>query len=462
VDSISALMNLGLGECDTLSVTASGERAESALEAAVALLTTAEADDHAVPSQVTAPCGPLGEGELAGLVASPELAVGPLVAYRLPLPRVPRDGGGEALERPRLQQALSRAGQALAQAEAHAAERGQYGEAEIFGAHRAWLEDPALGDAALASIRAGRSAGQAWREALDAEAERLAESGNALLAGRIADLRDLQQRVMALLAEPGISEEAAVPEGAIVMADELTPSQLVALAERHPAGLCLARSGTTAHVAILARARGIPCLVSMGAELEQARSDRAVLDGEHGRLEVAPTPARLAEVEAALQAYQRQAEEERRAAHLPASTRDARQVEVCANVGSSAEAEMAAQAGADGIGLLRSEFLFLERSAAPGEDDQYREYQASIRALGGKPVIVRTLDIGADKPLPYLPLAEAANPALGVRGVRPAPAGTAGDPAQGAAAGRAAGAAADHAADGERGRRARGSTPATR
>ncbi|MGR4069034.1 phosphoenolpyruvate--protein phosphotransferase [Billgrantia sp. C5P2] len=417
-DSISALLNLGLAEGDELSLTASGERAEAALEAAEALLTTVEADDHAAPRQASATTGPLGEGELAGLVASGGLAVGPLVAYRPPLPRVPRDGEGEAVEWPRLQQALNQAGEALAQAEALAAQQGRHGEAEIFGAHRAWLEDPALGDAALASIRDGRSAGQAWHEALDAEAGRLAESGNSLLAGRIADLRDLQQRVMALLAEPGAREDAAVPEGAIVVADELTPSQFVALAERRPAGLCLARSGTTAHVAILARARGIPCLVSMGAELERARSERAVLDGERGRLEVSPSEARLAQVEAAIKTQVHQAEEERRAAHQPAFTLDGRRVEVCANVGSSAEAGLAAQAGADGIGLLRSEFLYLERASAPGEEDQHREYQASVRALGGKPVIVRTLDIGADKQLPYLPLPAVANPALGVRGVR--------------------------------------------
>jgi multiphosphoryl transfer protein len=217
---------------------------------------------------------------------------------------------------------------------------------------------------------------------------------------------------------PGASEEAVVPAGAIVVAIEMTPSQLVALAGHRPAGLCLARSATTAHVAMLARARGIPCLVSMGDSLELARSDRAILDGECGCLEVAPSPARLAEAEARQHACRRQAQEERRAARLPAFTRDGRRVKVCANIGSSAEAEMAVRAGADGIGLLRSEFIFLERTTAPDEEDQYREYQACVRAMGGKSVVVRTLDIGADKQLPYLLLPEVANPALGLRGVR--------------------------------------------
>ncbi|MCH4562634.1 phosphoenolpyruvate--protein phosphotransferase [Halomonas sp. EGI 63088] len=417
-ESLSALMNLGLTRGVALTLAARGEEAEAALADAEALLTTPEADDHGAPTPETVPDRPLAEGELAGLVASPGLALGPLVAYRPPLPRVTREGAGEAVEWPRLSAALASVGDDLARAEREARAQGQAAEAEIFAAHQAWLEDPDLIEAARTRMGAGRGAGQAWREALDDEAERLAASGNALLAGRVADLRDLQQRVMAELAEPGAAEDEAVPEGAILLAEELTPSRLVALAERRPAGLCLAGGGTTAHVAILARARGIPCLVAMGDALAGLASERAVLDGERGRLEVSPSPARLAEVEALLAERRRRAEAEREAAQAPAVTRDGRGIEVCANVGGSEEACLAAGAGADGIGLLRSEFLFLEGDSAPGEAFQRGEYQAALEALGGKPVIIRTLDIGADKQLPYLRLPAVPNPALGVRGVR--------------------------------------------
>jgi phosphocarrier protein len=279
------------------------------------------------------------------------------------------------------------------------------------------LDDPDLRRAAEEHLIAGRSAGQAWRDALDGEAERLAASGNPLLAGRVADLRDLQRRVMAEFAE---AEAVAieVPAGAIVLADDLTPSELVTLAEAHPAGLCLAAGGTTSHVAILARARGIPCLVAMGQFVGELDGERGVLDAETGLLEPAPNDARLAEVEAALAERAERDARERAAAGEPAVTRDGRAVEVGANIGSAEEARLAAEAGADGVGLMRSEFLFLERSAAPSEADQRGEYQAAVDALGGKPVIIRTLDIGADKQLPYLRLPQAPNPALGVRGSR--------------------------------------------
>ncbi|MCK2183713.1 phosphoenolpyruvate--protein phosphotransferase [Halomonas getboli] len=414
-DSLSALMNLGGVEGTSLTLTARGERAEAALDAAQRLLTTPEAAEPAPAPQAS--LAEVTDGQYPGLVASAGLAIGPLVAYTPALPRVPRDGEGQSVEASRLTRALETVGDALDAEYRRARAAGQEAEADIFAAHQAWLEDPDLRRAADDRLAAGRSAGQAWREALDAEAERLAGSGNPLLAGRVADLRDLQRRVMAEFAEA----EASVPEvpaGAIVLAGDLTPSELVALAEARPAGLCLAAGGTTSHVAILARARGIPCLVAMGQCIGELDGERAVLDAEAGRLEPAPSAARLAEVEAAIAERAERAARERAAAHESAVTRDGREIEVGANIGSADEARLAAEAGADGIGLMRSEFLFLERSAAPSETDQRGEYQAAVDALGGKPVIIRTLDIGADKQLPYLRLPQAPNPALGLRGSR--------------------------------------------
>ncbi|MDN3556378.1 phosphoenolpyruvate--protein phosphotransferase [Halomonas maura] len=414
-DSLSALMNLGAVEGTSLMLTARGERAEAALDAAQRLLTTPEAAEPAPAPQ--APPAEAADGQYPGLVASAGLAIGPLVAYTPALPRVPRNGEGREVEAARLARALEDVSEALDAEYRRAGSAGQAAEAEIFAAHQAWLADPDLRRAAEAHLAAGRSAGQAWREALDGEAECLAASGNPLLAGRVADLRDLQRRVMAELAE---AEAAApeVPAGAIVLADDLTPSELVALAEARPAGLCLAAGGTTSHVAILARARGIPCLVAMGQALGELVGERAVLDAGAGLLEPSPDAARLAEVEAAIAERTERAARERAAAREPVVTRDGRAVEVGANIGSAEEARLAAEAGADGVGLMRSEFLFLERPAAPSEDDQRREYQAAVDALGGKPVIIRTLDIGADKQLRYLRLPEAPNPALGLRGSR--------------------------------------------
>ncbi|EGP20514.1 phosphoenolpyruvate--protein phosphotransferase [Halomonas sp. TD01] len=421
-DSLSALMNLSLAEGATLKLTAQGEAAEAALDAAERLLTTPEAEEHSAPAPSTLTAVTLKEGELAGLVASPGLAIGSLVSYQLPLPAVPLMGEGEAIETARLKKALLSVGEALASAEAQATRQGQSAEAEIFAAHGAWLEDPDLVAAAGKHIGEGRSAGQAWREALDTEAARLGASGNTLLAARVADLRDLQRRVMVELSDDQQAALPELPKGAIVVADELTPSELVAVATQHPAGLCLAGGGTTSHVAILARARGIPCLVAMGASLidaaHSATNESVILDAENGRLALTPSPAQRAEVAERIDARRYEAEKAQALAHEPAITLDGREIEVCANIGGAEEARLAAESGADGVGLLRSEFLFLERDSAPSEATQRDEYQAAVKALDGKPVIIRTLDIGADKQLPYLRLPSVPNPALGVRGAR--------------------------------------------
>ncbi|MDQ7727115.1 phosphoenolpyruvate--protein phosphotransferase [Halomonas sp. SpR8] len=421
-ESLSALMNLGLVAGSALRLSARGARGESALDAAETLLTTPEADEQIAAEFKSAQTNALGVGELAGLVASQGLAIGPLVIYCPPLPGVPYEGEGESVEAPRLKHALHRVATDLTKAEAQAASQDQGAEAEIFAAHSAWLEDPALVAAAEAYMGDGRSAGQAWREALDAEAERLAATGNDLLAARVADLRDLQRRVMAALSDDHHAAAPELPEGAILMAEDLTPSELVAVADQRPAGLCLAGGGTTSHVAILARARGIPCLVAMGQALLESASDTSdesvILDAETGYLALKPSSTQLAEVAERIEDRRYEAEQARAKAHEPVVTLDGRKVEVCANIGGAEEARLAASNGADGVGLLRSEFLFLGRDSAPDEATQRAEYQAVVDALGGRPIIIRTLDIGADKQLPYLRLPNVPNPALGVRGIR--------------------------------------------
>ncbi|MBZ9560049.1 MULTISPECIES: phosphoenolpyruvate--protein phosphotransferase [unclassified Modicisalibacter] len=415
--SLSSLMNLGLVNGDRVRLIARGENAEAALVAAGQLLESPEGGSHG--GDVSRPLAQAGAGQWAGRVASPGLAVGPVVRYAPPLPEVPADGAGAAAETAALRDALAAVRVDLEDGMTRAERERHSSEAEILTAHLAWLDDPALAEAAERYIAAGRSAGQAWREALDDEAERLRATGNELLAGRVNDLRDLQRRVMACFGTPPVGPD--IPEGAIVLADDLTPSQLIALAAARPAGLCLAAGGTTSHVAILARARNLPCLVALGPTLHEAAGEpveAAILDAEHGLFEPRPSRERLTAVRERVEARRRRQESERETAHARAVTRDGRSIEVCANVAGAEEAELAAGEGADGIGLLRSEFLFLERDSAPDEEEQRREYQAALDALNGKPVIVRTLDIGADKQLPYLSLPAAPNPALGVRGIR--------------------------------------------
>ncbi|WP_419307919.1 phosphoenolpyruvate--protein phosphotransferase [Chromohalobacter israelensis] len=413
--SLSRLMNLGLVAGDHVALMARGENAAAALDDAERLLSEAEADDPAT-SAVDVPAAEAGAGQLAGLVASQGLAVGPLHHYVAALPTVPQFGDDPAHERAALGKALESVGHSLKTALAQAERSARSSEAEILEAHLAWLDDPALRDAAEGYIGSGRSAGQAWKEALDGEAEHLQSTGNKLLTARVADLRDLQRQVMACLGSaPSVPQ---IPAGAIIIADDLTPSELTALAAQRPAGICLVAGGATSHVAILARARELPCLVAMGTALASAEGEMAILDAERGLLEPQPDSASLEVMRERIAERERARGSARESARKPATTHDGRTIEVCANVAGGAEARLAAQEGADGIGLLRSEFLFLDRDRAPSVDEQRDEYQAALDALGGKPVVVRTLDIGADKQLDYLPLPNVPNPALGVRGIR--------------------------------------------
>ncbi len=230
-------------------------------------------------------------------------------------------------------------------------------------------------------------------------------------------LRDLEKRVLRVLL--GDTAPLRVPAGAIVAAREITPSDLAPLVDAGAAGLCMAEGGATSHVAILARSKGLPCLVALGTgllELEEGR--QVVLDAGQGRLELSPDARRLEQV--ALQVAQREEQHRRQQADAQreALTRDGRRIEIGANVASPREAAEAFANGADGVGLLRTEFLFLERRAAPDEEEQRNAYQEVLDAMGQRKVIIRTIDVGGDKHLDYLPLPVEENPALGLRGIR--------------------------------------------
>ncbi|WP_353979274.1 phosphoenolpyruvate--protein phosphotransferase [Salinicola endophyticus] len=433
--SVSALLNLGLVQGSRVTLVARGAQRQAALAAASALLGTEEVASDVSKAPDAASAGGVStapetappasgvrqqeEGLLRGISASAGIAIGPLRRYDPPLPRVAETVADPATERQALAAALETAAATLEAARRSAEAQGQREEAEIFEAHLAWLEDPALRAVAERHIAAGQGAGQGWYAALQAEIERLRQSDSALLAARVDDLRDLQRRVMVVLATDDGAAEAADDDldGAILTAREMTPSQFVAVAERIQ-GLCLAAGGATSHLAILARARGIPCVMGLGEALLQLDAEHAVLDATRGVLESAPDAERLAALEAERERRQAQARSAAEQAGAAVITRDGRRVQVAANVGSAAEAQVAARAGADGVGLLRSEFLFLGRSAAPTRESQRHEYAAALAALDGKPVIVRLLDIGADKQLDYLSLPAAPNPALGERGIR--------------------------------------------
>ncbi|WP_129973716.1 MULTISPECIES: phosphoenolpyruvate--protein phosphotransferase [unclassified Pseudomonas] len=418
-NSLIGLMGLAIGEQDEVQVSCQGPDAQAALQALLTALATALPEDHhaAAPVAATPRNRPAEAGVLHGVCAAPGLVGGPL--FRLNAISLPADSGNHQPEQQlqildtALNQVRSEIDGTLAQAKKHR----NADEEAIFAAHLALLEDPALLDAARQSIEIGTAATHAWSRSIDAQCEVLQNTGSPLLAERANDLRDLKQRVLrALLGEAWHYD---VPAGAIVAAHELTPSDLLQLSAQGVAGLCMAEGGATSHVAILARGKGLPCMVALGsALLDQTQGQSVVLDADGGRLELTPNAERLAEVRQAQIDRQQRRDAQQAQAHLPAETRNGVAIEVVANVASSHEAADAFANGADGVGLLRTEFLFVDRHTAPDVEEQRTAYQAVIDAMGDKSVIIRTIDVGGDKQLDYLPLPVEANPVLGLRGIR--------------------------------------------
>ena len=382
-------------------------------------------DPAAMAPTAIAPFAAGDEVVLEGTAAAAGLAIGRAVrlADACGAPEIARDGAGGAVEQTRLAAALAGVRRELEQTIGDAAARGDAATREIFGAHLDLLDDPELGDAAGREIAAGRSAGWAWRSALGALSARLRALGNPLLAERTGDLDDLERRTLAQLAGGAVSRvPAELPDGAVLVAGELSPSELAAVPAGRLAGLCIARGGATSHVAILAAGIGVPAVVALGdAALRVPDGAPIVVDGDRGTVHVFPAPATRDAAERAIAGRAARGRSERAAAHQRACTEDGIEIAVLANLGqagTTGEAAAALELGADGCGLLRTELLFMDRRSAPGEDEQAARYQQIADALQGRPLVIRLLDAGADKPLPYLPMPREDNPALGVRGVR--------------------------------------------
>ncbi|NWC91553.1 MULTISPECIES: phosphoenolpyruvate--protein phosphotransferase [unclassified Pseudomonas] len=416
-DSLIGLMGLGIGEQDEIQVTCRGKDCEAALQALIAALSVAVSEAHHAPVAVAPRRENTEAGVLQGVCAAPGLVCGPL--YRLNGIELPADPGNHVPDEQlqHLDSALEHVRGEIRHTLDQARQRKDVEEEEIFAAHLALLEDPTLLDTATAAIEHGSAATHAWRDAIQAQCAVLLALGKPLFAERANDLRDLQQRVLrALLGEAWHFE---LPAGAIVSAHELTPSDLLQLSKQHAAGICMAEGGATSHVAILARGKGLPCVVALGTELlDVPQGQRVVLDAANGRLELTPDDARHAQVHQLRDAQKLRRQQQHAEAQGSACTQDGVRIEVAANVASSAEAQLAFENGADGVGLLRTEFLFVDRRTAPDEQEQRQAYQAVLDAMGDKSVIIRTIDVGGDKQLDYLPLPFETNPVLGLRGIR--------------------------------------------
>ncbi len=417
--SLAGLLRLGVKAGGAVRISARGPQAEAALAALKRLIEKAE-EEEIVLGGPTHGWSPRAAGAtVRGLAASPGLAIGPLRLLRQRRIVVERCARDPERERERLEEAISTARAELQELYLEVKEKSGAAGAAIFLAHAEFLADPDLLARAGRRIAQGESAGWAWRETVEAEADSLAKLDDPLLAGRATDLRDVGTRVLRRLAEV-IEEEPELPgEPVILLAEDLTPSDAAALDPARVLGFCTARGGPTSHAAIIARSLGIPAVVGAGpAAMNQPDGAPAVLDGDHGILYVEPSEDDVRSARAAQGSLADLRDAEHRTRYEPAITTDGVRIEVVANTGLAKEAAQAVEAGGEGIGLMRSEFLFLERDSPPSEDEQYAAYREAVEALAGLPLILRTLDIGGDKAVPYLDLAAEDNPFLGVRGIR--------------------------------------------
>jgi phosphoenolpyruvate-protein phosphotransferase/dihydroxyacetone kinase phosphotransfer subunit len=433
--SLSALVTLGVRQGHTLIARADGAQAEAATAALAALADEGFGDDPAgaaaapaaapAPPRAAAPgtsaAAPPAPGtRLRGVPGGSGIAIGPARKPQAPqrpvaIPDAP--AGDPAAERAGLDDARAAARADIAQARERIAERAGEAEATIFDAHLLLLDDSLLLDPAHRAIEDGRGAAAAWAAAVTAGAGAYRALDDAYLRERAADVEDVGDRVLRRLA--GVPEEPAAPERGVLVAADLAPSDAAALDPELVDGLAIAGGGATSHAAILARALGIPAVVGLGdAVLGIADGTRLVVDGDAGLVEVDPPPQELAARERHRAEAEQRRQRVRERSHEPARTRDGATIEVAANIGAPHEAAAAVELGADGVGLLRTEFLFLDRDRAPTESEQRAVYQEIADGLDGRPLIIRTLDAGADKPLGFVPQPPEDNPFLGIRGIR--------------------------------------------
>jgi phosphocarrier protein FPr len=377
-------------------------------------------------SEVAAPSRPEPAAEsragnvVRGISAAPGIAIGPVYQLkRSEIVVVEEDGSDPFKEEALLKGAIEKARGQLERLRNQLLSSKAASEAAIFDVHLELIDDAELLEAVLEKIQNRESAPRAWQSVIESRAQVIAALKDPLLSARSADLHDIGYRVLRIMM--GAEEQSyRLPDHpVIVVARDMSPSDTASLDRERVLGFCTAAGGPTSHTAIIARALSLPAVVSAGAGvLDLADETVVILNGVEGTLVVGPLEEAVRQAEETSQRWQQQRSEARQSAAEPALTRDGKRVEVVANIGGLKDARQAITMGAEGVGLLRTEFLFLDRMEAPSESEQFEVYRDIAQAMQGQPVIVRTLDVGGDKPLPYVVVPHEENPFLGERGIR--------------------------------------------
>lgn len=423
--SINAVATLGVLQNHRIEISASGDQADGALDA-LQKLADENFGDRDKPEQETEirqavetrTVSPTAANELAGRAASPGYAIGAARLYHPVAPQIP----ALAIDDPeaewtRLCDALRDTKQELQAIRNALALRGDTDEAGIFDAQILMLEDEAL---QMPARRAMFTDKQNAARAIHDSAEQVASAYDALTdeyqRARADDVRAAARQVLLHLLG---AAQTAVFERGILVAPDLTPAETAGLDPKMIEAICTAFGGPTGHSAILAKSLGIPAIVGLGEAILRVREGETLIaDGESGCVLVNPDEAQVREYTTRIENARTAVEKARLTRLQPAATRDGRRIEIAANIGSVPDAQRAVEMGAEAVGLFRTEFLFLGRRDAPGEEEQYETYRSAALALEGRPLVLRTLDIGGDKPLPYANVPREANPFLGLRGLR--------------------------------------------
>jgi len=429
--SVVSIMGMGIVQGDKIIIAAKGEDSEQALDTIVPQIRKGLGDEGCKPAPAPAttvlskdaiPPPKKRSGDpnlLLGVSASPGLATGNIFQVRHEEIQITEEAQNPNDERRRIDKALEQAKIQLEALQAKLLGQSNPAKAAIFAAHQELLEDPDLLDITESAIAKGKNAEFAWKKAFDTHANHLASLKNQILAERANDLRDVGQRVLRILT--GMTEEEmAIPDHSILIAEDLTPSDTANLDSSKVLGFCTVAGGASSHVAIIARSMDIPAVAGIEPQaMDIENGTTAILDGSKGTLRINPTEEERQRILTLKKKMAKKRKQEFESALEPAITTDGHRVEVAANIGEVKDAAETVKVGGEAVGLLRSEFLFMDRLSPPDEKEQVDVYTEIIKTLGPeRPLIIRTLDVGGDKPLSYLPISQEENPFLGERGIR--------------------------------------------
>ncbi len=361
--------------------------------------------------------------EYKGIIGSGGIVIGKALIYKKEEMTIERGAIGEdalKAELEKVDEALRTSGDQIRGILKKASQEFGADEASIFSAHLMILEDPELIGGIKAKIADDMiSAPYAASQVIDSYVEIFSSMEDEYLRERAADVRDVGNRLIRNLLGIKDRDIGRLDEDVIIAAHDLTPSDTALMDKKHVKGFMTNIGGRTSHTAIMARSLEIPAILGLHDITEKVRDgETVIIDAMAGKVIVSPEVAVLEQYRKKIDQYDHYKNELKSIAKLPSVTLDGRHIEIAANIGGPSEVDSVLEYGGDGVGLYRTEFLYMDRDSVPSEEEQYEAYRTVAEKLGGKPVIIRTLDIGGDKKLPYLPLQDEMNPFLGFRAIR--------------------------------------------